>query len=134
MVPQHWAYEAFDHYPTPKGTGFEGDDEGMRLFWGQRQFEATIKLNPATNTPGFQTASGTVNYQCFDAILQESSDFATPDEHVEQLTPAMQLQRGVVDDSFGDEHLLAPTHVIPPDDVPEGPPTAGRSVGSSVGN
>ena len=134
LVPQHWAQEAFDHYPTPKGTGFEGDDEGMRLFWGQRQFEATIKLNPATNTPGFQTASGTVNYQCFDAIFQESGDFATPDEHVEQLTPAMQLQRGVIDDSFGDEHLLAPTHVIPPDDVPEGPPTAGRSVGSSVGN
>ena len=33
LSPQHWAKVANDHYPEAKGTAFEGDDEGVILFW-----------------------------------------------------------------------------------------------------
>ena len=118
LSPQHWAQVANDHYPEAKGTAFEGDDEGVTLFWQQRQFKKTVRLNPSTNTPGFQTAAGSRAYRCFAAAFQDCDAFDKPLEQVDHLPPDIQRQRGNNDDSIGDEHLLAPPHVIPPDPTP----------------
>ncbi len=31
LLPHHWAQEAKDHYPLPKGTKMEEDDEALML-------------------------------------------------------------------------------------------------------
>jgi hypothetical protein len=35
LAPQHWAQEANDHYPVPKGTKTETDNEALMLLWKQ---------------------------------------------------------------------------------------------------
>ena len=35
LAPHHWAQEANDHYPFPKGTKAETDNEALRLLWKQ---------------------------------------------------------------------------------------------------
>ena len=53
LCPQHWAQVADDHSPAQRGTGYEGDDKDLILFWDQRQFRHTVQYNPQTNTPCF---------------------------------------------------------------------------------
>jgi hypothetical protein len=35
LLPHHWAQEARDHYPVPKGTRMEEDDKALTLIWKQ---------------------------------------------------------------------------------------------------
>ncbi len=35
LLPHHWAQEAKDHYPVPKGTKMEEDKEALSLSWKQ---------------------------------------------------------------------------------------------------
>jgi hypothetical protein len=34
-LPHHWAQEAKDHYPVPKGMKMEEEDEALMLIWKQ---------------------------------------------------------------------------------------------------
>jgi hypothetical protein len=35
LLPHHWAQEAKDHYPLPRGTKMEDNDEALMLIWKQ---------------------------------------------------------------------------------------------------
>ncbi len=37
LSPHHWAQEAMDHYPVPKGTKMDTEDEALMLIWNQRR-------------------------------------------------------------------------------------------------
>jgi hypothetical protein len=50
LLPHHWAQEAKDHYPLPKGTKMEEDDEALMLIWKQFKHRQTIPYHPLTNS------------------------------------------------------------------------------------
>ncbi len=35
LLPHHWVQEAKDHYPVPKGTKMDTNDEALTLIWNQ---------------------------------------------------------------------------------------------------
>ena len=42
LSPQHWAQEAGDNYPLPRGTRMENDDKRCVLVWGQGKYRKSI--------------------------------------------------------------------------------------------
>jgi hypothetical protein len=38
LLPHHWAQEAKDHYPVPKGTNMDTNDEALTLIWNQQKY------------------------------------------------------------------------------------------------
>jgi hypothetical protein len=62
LSPHHWAQEAKDHYPAPKGTKMDTNDEALMLMWNQRRHRQTIPYHPLTNTPSFRTAPALRTY------------------------------------------------------------------------
>lgn len=65
LSPQHWAQEANDDSPIPRGTRMENDATGCKLIWHQQDFSKTIPFDKATNTPVFRTAPSTRSYHAF---------------------------------------------------------------------
>ena len=67
LCPQHLAQTAKDNYPRPLGTGEVTGDEYIQLFWNQRKYIKTIKLDPRnigvdripSTTPGAEPPRGT---------------------------------------------------------------------------
>jgi hypothetical protein len=55
LAPHHWTQEAKDHYPVPKRTKAETDDQELMLLWNQQRHRWTIPYHPFTNTPTFYT-------------------------------------------------------------------------------
>jgi hypothetical protein len=106
LCPQHWAQAANDHFPARRGTGYEGDDEDLILFWDQRKFRRTVQYNPRTNTPCFQSAPGTSNYRSFQAMFTACDSYHKPIEQVLHLPPDLQQQREAESEYIGDEDLL----------------------------
>ena len=49
LCPQHLAQTAKDNFPLPLGTGEVTGDEYIQLFWNQRKYVKTIKLDPRRN-------------------------------------------------------------------------------------
>jgi hypothetical protein len=37
LSPHHWAQEAKDHYPVPKGTKMDTNDKALTLIWNQQK-------------------------------------------------------------------------------------------------
>jgi hypothetical protein len=68
LSPHHWAQEAKDHYPLPKGTKMEESDEALTLIWKQCKHKRTIPYHLLTNTPSFQTAPASRTYHTFVAL------------------------------------------------------------------
>ena len=68
LSPQHWAQMANDHYPTPRGTRMENDDQHCILIWGQGRHCRSVPHSSSTNTPTFRTAPATYTYRAFAAI------------------------------------------------------------------
>ena len=58
LYPQHLAQTAKDNYPLPLGTGEVTGDEYIQLFWDQRKYVKTIKLDPRRNIGMTHTAPG----------------------------------------------------------------------------
>jgi len=71
LSPQHWAQEARDEWPKPRGTRMENDTNGCTIIWGQGKHRKTIPFNPLTNTPIFRSASSTASYRAFVASFDE---------------------------------------------------------------
>jgi hypothetical protein len=46
LLPHHWAQEVKDHYPVPKGTKMEEEDEALMLIWKQRRHRRIIPYHP----------------------------------------------------------------------------------------
>ena len=65
LCPQHLAQTAKDNYPLPLGTGEVTGDEYIQLFWDQRKYVKTIKLDPRRNIGMTHTAPGIHRYTDF---------------------------------------------------------------------
>ncbi len=70
LATHHWAQEAKDHYPVPKGTKMEEDYEALMLIWKQQRHWRTIPYHPLTNTPSFRTAPASHTYRAFVALYE----------------------------------------------------------------
>jgi hypothetical protein len=70
LSPHHWAQQAKDHYPVPKGTRMEEEDESLTLIWKQRKHRWTIPYHPLTNTPSFRTTPALRTYHAFVALFE----------------------------------------------------------------
>jgi hypothetical protein len=62
LAPHHWAQEAQDITPNPRGTWMATYSNCIILFWDQGKAKRTVKMSSSTNTPMTRTASGTKNY------------------------------------------------------------------------
>jgi hypothetical protein len=70
LLPHHWAQEAKDHYPVPKGTKTNTNEEELTLIWNQQKYRWTIPYHPLTNTPFFPTAPALHAYHAFVALFE----------------------------------------------------------------
>ena len=66
----YWAQEAQDNVPTPRGTWMATYDNCIILFWNQGKSKCTIFLSTNTNTPSTRTASGTMSYRAYSAVIK----------------------------------------------------------------
>ena len=114
LCPQHLAQTAKDNYPLPLGTREVTGDEYIQLFWNQRKYIKTIKLDPRRNigmmhtTPGIhkfkdfiaQQAVQTPHPCCFDThVIPDEDDEASlqpPDPiqpQIQEIPPQFPLQQ-----------------------------------------
>ena len=95
LSPQHWAQVAKDRKPKPRGTWCATYDDEIVLYWNQRKYKRTIKLDPSgDNVATMHTAPG---YSHFMAFCAECG----------------------AEDSDDNDPLAYDVHIIPPDDEEE---------------
>ena len=101
LCPQHLAQTAKDNYPLPLGTGEVTGDEYIQLFWDQRKYVKTIKLDPRRNIGMTHTSPGIHRYTDFLAqqatITQEGpycfdTHIIPDDDDEESLQPPDPIQ------------------------------------------
>ncbi len=93
LLPHHWAQEAKVHYPVPKGTKIDTDDEVMTLIWKQRRHQWAIPYHPLTNTSSFHTAPGLRTYHTFVALYEAAEVQYHRQEHVLQMLVRLHLDK-----------------------------------------
>ena len=108
LCPQHLAQTAKDNYPLPLGTGAITGGEYIQLFWDQRKYVKTIKLDPRRNVgmthtaPGIHKFNGFMAQQaiqtpcpcCFDThiIPDDEEESIQPPDPVQPQTEEVQPQ------------------------------------------
>ncbi len=70
LSPQHWVQEAKDHYPRPKGTRMEQDDEYYFLNWGQAKYRKSFPYDPLSNIPIMYTSTLSCTYCTFATTFE----------------------------------------------------------------
>lgn len=75
LCPQQWAQTARDNHPKKDGTWSGTFADRVELYWNQRRFKRTIKLDPGTNVASLYTAAGYTNYRVNEAITSSKLDF-----------------------------------------------------------
>jgi hypothetical protein len=73
LSPHHWAQEAQDNYPFPRGSRIEDDDEALLLIWNQGKYKRTILLS-LTNTPSFRTTTDSRAYLALVALHEAAEE------------------------------------------------------------
>ena len=69
LCPQHWSQSAEANGEDGKnGTYIKQEAYGCRLVWNEGNNAKFVPLDPKTNTPTFNTAPGSFNYQAFEAM------------------------------------------------------------------
>ena len=94
LSPQHWAQEASDNHPNPRGTRMENDEHGCTLFWGQAKYRKSIPFDDATNTPVFRTASSTHTYRAFVAAFNACEDTSCEEDCCTRVQPGKRRNEG----------------------------------------
>jgi hypothetical protein len=73
LSPQHWAREARDNKPLPRGTWCATYDDQIVLEWGQRKFRRTIKLDKrGSNVATIRTAPSYDKYHAYCAEIHDT--------------------------------------------------------------
>jgi hypothetical protein len=93
LSPHHWAQEAKDHHPVPKGTKTNTDNEVLTLMWNQRRHQRTIPYHPLTNTPSFRTAPALHIYRTFVALFTATEAQYHQWEHVLKMPGQLHLNK-----------------------------------------
>ena len=111
LAPHHWAQEAHDNVPTPRGTWMATYDDCIILYWNQGTYKRTIPLSKNTNTPLTRTASGTKTYRAYSAVI-EALKACTPHSRKEHVLQRPNSRESATDsDEFiADENLLLSSH------------------------
>ena len=65
LSPQHFAQQMQDHKPYAEGTGCTTTSSTIVLFWNQRKFTKTVKLDPKLNIAMMNTAPGIQQYKSY---------------------------------------------------------------------
>ncbi|KAL3822937.1 hypothetical protein ACHAXA_011652 [Cyclostephanos tholiformis] len=106
LSPQHWAQEAGDNHPLPRGTRMENDDANCILFWGQGKYKKTIPHNPDSNVPILHTAASALTYRAFATTFEAMEANFYRREHVRQL-PGLRRHEETPDDQefIADENV-----------------------------
>ena len=79
LCPQHWSQQDKSN-SKDDGTYIKTCSNGVWLVWGQHKFKKFVPLDANTNTPTFQTAPGSFNYQAFEATYL-AYDASSPRQH-----------------------------------------------------
>ena len=106
ISPQHWSQEAKDNFPRKNGTCYIGGDADLVLYWRQRKFKRTIRLDPSTNTAVFYSKPGARIFNAFDAEFVACEANSKPKEHTTQLPPDVLHEREAEGDMYGKEELI----------------------------
>jgi hypothetical protein len=93
LFPHHWAQEAKNHHPIPKGTKTKTNNEALVLMWNQRRHQRTIPYHPLTNTPSFCTAPALHIYRAFVALFKAIEAQYHQREHVLQMPGQLHLNK-----------------------------------------
>ena len=65
LSPQHFAKQMQDHKPHAEGTGCTTTSMAIVLFWDQRKFTKTVKLDPKLNIAMTNRAPGMKHYKAY---------------------------------------------------------------------
>ena len=65
LSPQHFAQQIQDHKPHAEGTGCTTTSTTIVLFWNQRKFTKTVKLDSKLNIAMTNTAPGIKQYKSY---------------------------------------------------------------------
>ena len=65
LSPQHFVQQMQDHKPHVEGTGCTTMSTTIVLFWNQRKFTKTVKLNPRLHIAMTNTAPGIKQYKSY---------------------------------------------------------------------
>jgi hypothetical protein len=93
LSPHCWAQEAKNHYPVPKGTKTDTDNEALTFMWNQCRHRRTIPYHPLTNTPSFPTAPASRTYRAFVALFEATEAQYHQREHVLQMPGQLHLDK-----------------------------------------
>jgi hypothetical protein len=93
LLPHHWAQEAKDHYPVPKGTKMDTDNEVLTLIWNQQKYQRMIPYHPLTNTSSFCTAPASRTFRAFVALFEAVEAQYHRWEHVLQMPCQLHLHK-----------------------------------------
>ena len=99
LSPQHFAQQMQDHKPHAEGTGWTTTRTTIVLFWNQRKFTKTVKLNSKLNITMMNTAPGIKQYKSYlmnqeEAPNQNASVFET------HIIPEEESDEGQEDDDL----------------------------------
>ena len=68
LSPQHWAQEAKDNTPNPRGTWCATYDDAIVLHWDQEKYVRTVTLDKkGTNVATIRTSPGFLRYKAIEA-------------------------------------------------------------------
>ena len=92
LSPQYFTQQMQDHKPHAEGTGCTTTSTTIVLFWSQRKFTKTVKLDSKLNIAMMNTASGIKQYKSYlmkqkEAPNRNASVFEThiiPEEEIDQ--------------------------------------------------
>ena len=131
LLPQHWAQEARDEHPHPRGTRMENDAHGCVLIWRQGQYTKTVPFDPLTNTPVFRTAAATHSYHAFTSFFDAEP---TPSHHHRVVAFNAQRHLQGLSPPLPDEFIAEENHLIDTHDatVTEGFTADDATVGTST--
>jgi hypothetical protein len=97
LSPQHWAQEARDNHPLPRGTWMENDDKICVLLWGQAKYKKTIPFSSQSNVLIMYLASSSLAYRAFATTFEAMKANFFCREHVLQVPGLHQLEQGAPD-------------------------------------
>ena len=75
LSPQHFTQQMQDHKPRAEGTGCMTTSTTIVLFWNQRKFTKTVKLNSKLNIAMMNTAPGIKQYKSYLMNQEEAPNW-----------------------------------------------------------
>ena len=99
LSPQRFAQQMQDHKPHAEGTGCTTTSTTIVLFWNQRKFTKTVKLDPKLIIAMMNTAPGIQQYKSY---IMNQGEVSNRHTHIFQthIIPEKELDQGQEDDNL----------------------------------